>query len=240
MDAKTAERMIALNRQFYAEFARSFSETRPAERANVTPLLPYLPDGTRVLDIGCGNGRIAERLDIMHRRLDYVGVDFTPALLAAARARSYRSLRAEFREADVTQSGWEAAVRDQAPFGAVLMTAVLHHMPGRPLRLSLLCAVRGLVAPGGVLIMSNWQFDRVERLRRKIAPWSVVGVDPAAMDEGDALVDWRRGGAVGYRYCHLLAPTEIRQLADESGFRVADQFTADGGMNLFSVLRAAG
>ena len=48
----------------------------------------------------------------------------------------------------------------------------------------------------------------------------------------------RRGGEVGYRYCHLLAPTEIRQLAEESGFRVADQFTADGGMNLFSVLRA--
>ena len=92
--------------------------------------------------------------------------------------------------------------------------------------------------PGGVLVMSNWQFDRVERLRRKIAPWSVIGVDAAAMDEGDALVDWRRGGEVGYRYCHLLSPTEIRRLAEESDFRVGDQFTADGGMNLFSVLKA--
>ncbi len=238
MDAKLAEQMIALNRQFYANFARSFSETRPAERANVTPLLPYLPDGTHVLDVGCGNGRIAERLDIMHRHLYYIGVDLTPALVAAARARSYRSLHAEFREADITEPGWEAIVYHDAPFGVVLMTAVLHHMPGYGLRLSILRAARRLLAPGGILIMSNWQFDRVERLRRKIAPWSVIGVDAAAVDEGDALVDWRRGGEVGYRYCHLLSPTEIRRLAEESDFRVGDQFTADGGMNLFSVLKA--
>ncbi|MBI5877281.1 MAG: class I SAM-dependent methyltransferase [Chloroflexi bacterium] len=238
MDAKLIDQMIELNRQFYTEFARSFSETRPAERANVTPLLPYLPDGTHVLDVGCGNGRIAQRLDLMHRRLQYIGVDVTPALVAAARARPYRTLRAEFRAADITEAGWEAVVRADAPFGAVLMTAVLHHMPGHALRLSVLRAARSLLAPGGVLVMSNWQFDRVERLRRKIAAWSVIGVDAAAMDEGDALIDWRRGGAVGYRYCHLLSQVEVRQLADESDFRVSDQFTADGGMNLFSVLKA--
>lgn len=238
MDAKLIDQMIALNRQFYAEFARSFSETRPAERANVAPLLPYLPDGTRVLDVGCGNGRIAQRLDLMHRRLHYIGVDVTAALVSAARARPYRVLRAEFREADITQAGWEAVVRADAPFGAVLMTAVLHHMPGHALRLSILRAARSLLAAGGVLVMSNWQFDRVERLRRKIAPWSVIGLDAAQMDEGDALVDWRRGGEVGYRYCHLLSPGEVRQLAEESGFKVADQFTADSGMNLFSVLKA--
>ncbi|MBI5877285.1 MAG: hypothetical protein HZB53_06525 [Chloroflexi bacterium] len=68
----------------------------------------------------------------------------------------------------------------------------------------------------------------------------MIGVDAAAMDEGDALIDWRRGGEVGYRYGHLLSQAEVRQLADESDFRVSDQFTADGGMNLFSVLKAAG
>ena len=238
MDAVLAARFIALNRRFYAEFARSFSETRPPDRVNLDPILPQLADGVKVLDAGCGNGRIVTALDRARLRLNYLGVDATPELLAMARARRMRHVRAEFREADLTVAGWPAAVADRAPFAVALMTAVLHHMPGYALRARIVRELRGLLAPDGVLILSNWQFDRVDRLRRKIAPWSVIGVDLAAVEPGDALIDWRRSGAVGYRYCHLLTEAEVERMAAECGFRVERQFVADGEMNLYSVLKA--
>jgi hypothetical protein len=86
-----------------------------------------------------------------------------------------------------------------------------------------------------VLVLSNWQYNRSARLRRKIAPWSAIGLTEADVEPGDALLSWERGGH-GYRYCHLLASSEIEAFAVASGFQVSAQFPGDAGLNLFSVL----
>jgi len=83
--------------------------------------------------------------------------------------------------------------------------------------------------------MSNWQFEQSSRLRRKMVPWSMVGIAEGAVEPGDALISWRRGGN-GVRYCHLISMDEVEAMAAEAGLRVVTQFEGDGGMNLYSVL----
>lgn len=97
-----------------------------------------LPDGARVLDLGCGAGvpsaqRLAERFQV-------VGVDISPAQVAAAR-RNVPSAR--FIEGDITEV-------DFAPgsFGGVVALYAISHVP-REQHAGLFAAVFGWLAPGG-------------------------------------------------------------------------------------------
>ncbi len=84
-------------------------------------------------------------------------------------------------------------------------------------------------------MLSNWQFERNERLRKKVVPWTEVGIDESLLEPGDKLLDWKRGGT-GYRYVHLITEREMEELAEASGFKVEQQFLADNDLNLYSVL----
>jgi 2-polyprenyl-3-methyl-5-hydroxy-6-metoxy-1,4-benzoquinol methylase len=234
MDTQLVNQLIELNQKFYAAFAVDFSATRPSQRLNVQPILPYLTDGVKLLDIGCGNGRLAQRLDRENLHLEYVGVDATAALIELAQTARYKHVTALFCVSDVTQRDWTRRVPN-APFDLVVALAVLHHIPSFDLRAQVLRDARALLKPNGKCLMTNWKFDENERLRKKIVPWSTVEIDEQSLEPGDALVAWKRGGT-GYRYVHLIAPDEVERLAREAGFKIEKQFYADAGLNLYSVL----
>ncbi len=235
MDAELVKRLLNLNRDLYSRFARDFSETRGVERTNIEPLAPYLKNGAKALDVGCGNGRLAERLGGAGYVLDYVGVDASTVLIEIARAREFQNVAAEFRVVDITVPGWAETL--PAPFDLAIALAVLHHVPSFEMRCRVLRDLHGLLKPGAVLVMSNWQFTHSERLRKKMVSWQRLGIDERELEEGDALLDWKRGGT-GYRYVHLLTEPEVESLVEQSRFQVIEQFYADANLNLWSVLRA--
>jgi 2-polyprenyl-3-methyl-5-hydroxy-6-metoxy-1,4-benzoquinol methylase len=239
MDANLRQRLLALNREFYARFAQEFSRSRTVDHTNISAIMPYLRAGVKLLEIGCGSGRLAERLEREKLALDYLGVDVTPAFIEAARGRSARMVHvhAEFLLQDITAEGWAESLRASAPFDVALAAAVLHHIPDFELRCAVLGALRSLLRLGGILVMSNWQFQNEPRLRRKVVPWESVAIDERALEEGDTLIDWKRGGN-GYRYCHLLTELEIEQAARRSGYSVFSQFNSDRNLNLWSILQA--
>jgi tRNA (uracil-5-)-methyltransferase TRM9 len=241
VDEQVVKRLLALDREFYTKFAIEFCETRPPGRVNLEPLTPYLSGDMTVLDVGCGNGRLADRLDREGYRLKYVGIDASPELIEIAKKQTttLRGVPAEFHVTDITTPGWTAPLQTHAPFDAAFVLALLHHIPGFDLRCRVLGDIRSLLRPGGVLLMSNWQFMKNDRLRLKIVPWQTVGISEMELEEGDALLDWKRGGT-GYRYVHQLTTAEVQSLADQSGFLVVKQFLADADLNLFSVLQRAG
>lgn len=238
MELEVVKRLLALNREFYAEFAESFSDTRSSGDMNLEPIMPFLRDGMKVLDVGCGNGRLAERLDRDGHSLTYIGIDAAPELFEIAKKRkgNLRHISAEFHMADVTTPEWTDEMQVYKPLDLAFALAVLHHIPGLELRLQLLRGIHSLLRPGGVLLMSNWQFMQNERVRRKILSWETLNIDENQVEPGDALIDWKRGGA-GCRYVHEFTAEQVQTLSDKSGFRMVDQFRADAGQNLFSVLK---
>lgn len=237
MDPRLVKRLLAINREFYIQFAHDFSGTRSAERIDVSHFMPYLHDDLNVVDAGCGNGRLAERLDHAGLALKYVGFDATTQLIEVANSRipALRKVSAAFLILDVTAPGWSRALEAHAPFDAAFALALLHHIPGVELRRHFLRSIRTLLRPGGILLMTNWRFMQSERLRRKQVPWQTLGIDEDDVEPGDALIDWKRGGT-GFRYVHEFTPEELVSLALESGFQVLDQHKAED-LNLFSVLK---
>jgi tRNA (uracil-5-)-methyltransferase TRM9 len=238
MDTDTVEKLLALNHEFYADFAEPFADSRTLSDPALTGILPYIRTKARVLDVGCGNGRLALLLDRERPGAVYVGLDAVPALIEVARAQAGRlGISTEFRILDISRPGWSDSFRG-ASFDCIVALAVLHHIPSFRLRVRVLRDMAELLTPKGRVLLSTWQFVDSDRLRRKIVDWTEAEIPAEALEPGDYLLDWNRGGR-GLRYCHLVGETELRQLAAESGLSVRTTFRAggrEGNLSLFAIL----
>jgi SAM-dependent methyltransferase len=237
MNPDTSSRLIDINRRFYSEFGASFAATRQRIQNGVRRVLDALPDAPsdRWLDIGCGSGSLAVEWQHTGRRSHYLGLDFSPALLAEAEKAIQGSTSTPgvvtFRAADLTSPTWAEGL--QPGFAGVLAFAVLHHIPGSDLRLAILQRVRDLLGPGGVFIHSEWQFQHSQKLMERRLPWSTVGIAESDVEPGDTLLDWRAAQPAqpeqtGLRYVHLFPREELAALAHASSFQVIEEFESDG------------
>jgi len=243
-----AQRLLEINRTFYAQHGHNFSETRQRLQPGVQRLMGTLSADQAVMDLGCGNGGLARALSLRSHRAPYLGVDFSPSLLEAAR-RDAHAMPARFVLADILQiskltypewasppNAFPAPLQSPAVQGfastagrwpVIAAFAVLHHIPSRNCRLQLLGTVWTWLQPDGRLFMSNWQFLSNQRLRARTQPWSAAGLSAAEVDPNDYLLDWRHG-PVGLRYVHQFDEAELRDLATSSGFNIVETFYADG------------
>ena len=239
MDGITVQCLLAVNRQFYEELADPFAESRGFEQPGMRRALDFLPATGCLLDVGCGNGRLAHVLERADRAVEYLGIDSSARLLEIARRQSasLRSVQAQFLEIDITAPDWPP-ILPGGRFEAIAMLAVLHHLPGWQSRCNCLVALRDLLGADGRIVVSVWQFMNEARLKRKVVPWSAIGLSDEQVEPGDVLLDWQRGGS-GLRYCHLVNEAELAALARAAGLVLTDVYYADGRsqkLNLFGVL----
>lgn len=69
----------------YARLLPDLSAEHPCERGLIDDLTHGLPIAARVLDAGCGSGRMLTHLGTVRPDVDRVGVDISPAMVAEAR-----------------------------------------------------------------------------------------------------------------------------------------------------------
>lgn len=232
MDDEIARRLVDLNARFYDQLADPFSASRSGPQPGYERLLSYLPpdETLDVLDVGCGNGRFGRFLIDRGRAIRYTGVDFSDRLMAAgdivAGARYLRDLSLP----DVL-----AGLGD---YDLIVCLSTLQHIPGQANRARLLREMAGHLRPGGCLILANWQFLDSPRQRRKLRPWSDVGLREEQVESGDHLLSWDRGGE-GLRYVALLDEAVTGCLAASAAIRIVDTFSSDGlegNLNLYTIL----
>ena len=122
---------------------------------------------------------------------------------------------------------------------AIALLAVLQHIPGADGRGHTLADCASLLAPGGRLVVSTWQFMSAPRLRARVLPWSTIGLSEADVEPGDYLLSWGEG-ASGRRYCAFIQRDELCALAESAGLETVETFYADGhegNLNLYGVYR---
>jgi SAM-dependent methyltransferase len=228
METAIIKQLLQLNDEFYQTFAVQFSDTRQRIQPGVRKILDALNPAAQILDLGCGNGELARELVRGDFRGFYLGLDFSAELLDVARQGVAGHSNFAFIQGNLGQADWPLAVsRPGAKFDTIFAFAALHHLPGRETHRQILHNVRNLLTSAGRFIHSNWQFLNSERLRKRVHPWSEIGLSDADVDPGDYLLDWRRGG-FGLRYVHHFSTEELHALAAETGFRVVETFHSDG------------
>jgi 2-polyprenyl-3-methyl-5-hydroxy-6-metoxy-1,4-benzoquinol methylase len=122
---------------------------------HILPLVPGLTDrfsrGIRMLDVGCGRGRILNRLAELFPASRFVGMDLSTDAVEYARAEARRAgLRnAEFVAADL--SDFDRTAEPEAYDFVTTFDAV--HDQGRPL--NVLKGIHRTLKPGGVYLMQD-------------------------------------------------------------------------------------
>jgi ubiquinone/menaquinone biosynthesis C-methylase UbiE len=84
------------------------------------------PAGARVLEVGCGPGRLSIRLARQHG-LDVTGVDLDPAMIARARANADRAGNGDQRRPSFLVGDVAALAFPDGSFDMVVSTLSLHH-----------------------------------------------------------------------------------------------------------------
>ncbi len=233
MNEAVVERLVALNHEFYRQFAEPFVQTRARPQEGFFKLLDYLPRSAgHLLDVGCGDGRFG-RFFLEHGlAARYTGVDFSEAMLAAARQLTETG---EFLQRDLSQPD---SLQGLGYFELISCLATMQHIPGRDNRLRLLKEMAAHLSADGRIILSNWQFLDSDRQRKKITSWQQVGLTNEAVGPNDYLLTWKRDG-VGYRYVTFIDGVEMAELAAAAGLQCLAQFRSDGregNLNLYTIL----
>jgi 2-polyprenyl-6-hydroxyphenyl methylase/3-demethylubiquinone-9 3-methyltransferase len=115
----------------------------------VSQIQRWRPDASRILEVGCGEGALIERLRVSYPDADITGIDLTPRL-----GRLYGGPRERVRFIQCPVE--DIAAAEPGQYDLVALCDVLHHVP-EAVRQSLLDAIRATLAPGGVLVFKDWE-----------------------------------------------------------------------------------
>lgn len=219
MDKKTSDNLLKLVQTGYGQIAEDFDITRKKPAwPEISKLAAEIDDSLKrqsVLDVGCGNGRLAELFQ--GRNVDYLGVDNCQPLLDLAK-ENYGN---HFASGDVLQLN----LLKELNFDYVFCVAVLHHLPGFKLRLEALKQLKSKVKPKGTIIISVWNLWSQPKYRRLIWKfWLLKLLKKNRMDFGDILFDWQ--ASQSQRYYHAFTKRQLIKLAKKADLTI-DKFYKD-------------
>jgi tRNA (uracil-5-)-methyltransferase TRM9 len=228
MNKDTQKELLRIVRKNYEDEARTFDETR--EKPIWPPLLGMLKQvepGARVLDVGCGNGRLLKIL--AEQNVKYIGVDQSEALISICQEK-YPEYK--FAVEDILNLG-ELPEYD---FDYVFCIAVLQHLPGVDLRLQALKQLKNKIKTGGKIVLSVWNMWPQEKYRKMICKFALLKLTGKnKMDWKDILFDWRAPNSqMSKRYYHAFGQSELKKLFKKAGLRVEKMFKDD--YNYYAVL----
>jgi SAM-dependent methyltransferase len=180
----------------FDEIAGEFDASRTRPWPETLLFASMLPHASRVLDLGCGNGRNWAAL--ADRGHTIVSLDASRGLLGRAAAKfGTRTLV----RGDAVRLPFRTSMLD-----AVHCVAAIHHLPSEGERRQTVEEVVRVLRPRGLVLLSVWALDqpRFEGLR-----------------EADVDVPWRRtDGRVVPRFYHLFRADELARLASSAGLAV--------------------
>lgn len=156
------------------------AEDLPHRGEGEAELLEQLPERTeRVLDLGCGDGRLMALVRACRVGVRGIALDFSETMLARASARFAGVGEVEVREHDL-----DLPLPELGSFDAVVSSFAIHHLVDRRKR-SLYAEVYELLRPGGAFLNLEHVASPSVRVHRRFM--TGVGVDPDEEDPSNHL-----------------------------------------------------
>src|SRR3989344_2302793 len=196
------ERLRELNEKSYETIAEGFDASRQHPWRELGRYANDIHEGDRILDLGCGNGRLLKALPNVN--YEYVGIDANEFLISQARADSPKSIFRKERLEDI-ELGSES-------YDRIFCIATFHHLVTREDRLRLLQKCNVALRPGGVLVVAVWNLWQWKYMRYL---FSQIGYK---ISWNDFFVPWKLLADTVWRYYHGFTARELTLLFRDAGF----------------------
>lgn len=221
MDNQIANKILEETRKSYDLIFEKFSGTRTYPWKEFDEFKKYITSGMKILDVGCGNGRLLETLK--DKNIEYTGVDFSINLIEKAKQRYPQ---ANFSVAEITNLPYE-----NESFDSVFAIAVFHHIPSKDYRQKALSELHRILKNKGILILTNWNlWQRHWRgLLFQYTKAKILG--KSDLDFFDIYKPWKneQSEIVTKRYCHAYTKNELKKLLESPGFKILEQYYSKKG-----------
>ncbi len=191
----------------------------PHERLAFDRVAPEVR-GRSILDIGVGGGRTTRAL--LELSADYLGVDYSPEMVAASRRR-FPGVRIEHADARDLRR-----IADDSIALAVFSCNGIS-MVGHEDRLAILREVRRVLVPGGYFIFTTYNRNSPQATAGYRAPDFRFSANPARLAVRS--VRWTRDVLEGLRNRRRLVPLEIHQ----PEYAIINDFCHNYGVMLYYI-----
>jgi len=240
-----AKFLMDKTREDYDEIAEEFSATRKTMWPELADLDKYAKEGGRVLDIGCGNGKLFGFLSEKIKNFSYVGLDVSEKLIKIAEGScldaQLPSPSKEFQVFDGINIFYPAN-----SFDVIYCLAVLPHLPGQETQIKFLENIRKVSKPGANLILTCWNLWQSRFLGYHFKSAVNFITDKIfgknEYDWGDCYIPWKKRGAAPInRFYHAFALPELNSILKKAGWEVKEIGYKERGekkkFNLFALAR---
>lgn len=221
MKEKQAKKILKKVIQDYDTIARGFDLTRNHKWEEFDTFLKYIKKGDRVLDLGCGNGRLNKFLE-EESKVEYLGIDNSNELLKAAKKNNPK---AKFKKGDLL----EIPEKDQSS-DIIACIAAFHHIPTKKLRNKALEEMRRVLKKDGILIITVWNLFQ-KKYKKYIWKSRIRSLLSFGKEEArGTLIPWSDSGI--NRYYYAFKPKELRKLLEQAKFKILEE---EKGNNLLFI-----
>jgi len=209
MDQETVIKIYKETISHYNKIASSFAQTRSFIWPDLKGLESYYERGKKVLDLGCGNGRLIKLLNAIPE--DYLGVDASKQLIQIAQKKFPNH---EFKVADYLELDFKNH------FDLIYWIAGLHHLPSHKLRLKILEKIKNFLADEGILIVTCWNLWQKKYWPYLLKNFFLKLIGQSKLDFFDAFIPWKAGPEKINRYYHAFREKELKKLFQKAGFDI--------------------
>ena len=218
---KFVQKIISQTKANYNIIAPHFSFTREKIWPELIAFCQEIPSKLKVLDLGCGNGRLYKLLKT--KEVDYLGIDFSKNLVKEAKKRHPQ---AKFKIADITaKKTW----KNLGKFDLVFCIAVLHHLPTKALRKWVVKQVYQVLKPNAKVFVTVWNLRQKRYLKYHFSIDSLK-LKWQLRDIGNVYIPYKFNSITVNRFLHAFNLKELVNLFEESGFEIEKSWSS--GRNL--------
>ena len=214
MDQETAEKILKETEQGYDLIAGKFSETRKYFWRGLEFIGDYVKNGDKVLDFGCGNGRLLELFS--DKNIDYFGVDVSKKLIETAR-KKYLEKADNFENISSSDS---LALADNS-FNTIFSIAVFHHFPSKKYREDVAKELYRVTKKDGHIIITVWNLYQKRYIKNILRNWKNKIFGKSNLDWNDCYISFTDNeGKKFQRFHHAFTKRELKKLFSSAGFRI--------------------